>query len=154
MMFVCLRPLLCTWWAKWVEWPPIGQWCEMKDETLFWHCRRWDLNLGGFRSVAGGLCGLTGSALNHRSLPPEFESRHGPLWRVFYLWVRFITFGGCSTHLAYQVHKSGCKTSIIVGSVANNANTFWYYICFHGSMKSDVKTNKTMLILSARWQQH
>jgi len=60
----------------------------------------------------GPLHGLTGSTLDHRSLPPEFESRHGHIWRVFHLWLHFITFGGRSAHLAYHVHKSGCKTSI------------------------------------------
>ena len=64
--------------------------------------------------LAGRLCGLVGSTLDHRSLPREFKSRHGHLWRVFHLWVRFITFGSCSTHLAYHVYKSGHKTSIII----------------------------------------
>ena len=36
------------------------------------------------------------------------------LTRVFHLRLRFITFGGSSTQLAYQVHKSGRKTSIII----------------------------------------
>ena len=50
------------------------------------------------------------SLLNHRSLPPVFESRHRHIWRVFYLWLRFITFGGHSAHLAYHVQKNGPKT--------------------------------------------
>ena len=58
------------------------------------------------------LCCLTGSALDHRSLPPEFESQCGNIWRVFHLWLCFITFGAHSAHLAY--HKSGCKTWIII----------------------------------------
>jgi len=37
-----------------------------------------------------------------------------PIWRVFHLWVRFITFGGRSAHLADHVHKSGRKTLIII----------------------------------------
>jgi len=45
---------------------------------------------------------LTGSVLDHRSLPPEFESRHGHIWRVFHLWICFITFGGRSDNLAYH----------------------------------------------------
>jgi len=36
------------------------------------------------------------------------------IWRVFHLWLRFITFAGGSAHLAYCVHKSGCKTSMII----------------------------------------
>ena len=59
------------------------------------------------------LRGLTGSSLDHRSLPPEFESRSGHIWRLFHLWLCFITFGGRSAHLAYHMHKSGRKTSII-----------------------------------------
>jgi len=51
--------------------------------------------------------------LDHRSLPPVFEYRRGHIWKLFHLWLRFITFGGRSVHLAYQVHKSGRKRSII-----------------------------------------
>ena len=57
----------------------------------------------------GGLRGLTGSALDHRSLPREFESRRRHIWRVFHLWLLFITFGCRSAHLPYHVHKSGRK---------------------------------------------
>ena len=53
------------------------------------------------------------SVLNHRSLPPVFEFRRGHIWRLFHLWLCFITFRGRSAHLAYHVHKSGRKTSII-----------------------------------------
>jgi len=34
--------------------------------------------------------------------------------RLFHLWLRFITFGGHSAHLAYHVHRNGHKTSIII----------------------------------------
>ena len=54
------------------------------------------------------------SMLDHRSLLPMFESWRGYIWRVFHLWLCFITFGGSSAHLAYHVHKSGRKTSIII----------------------------------------
>ena len=59
------------------------------------------------------LLGLTGGALDHRSLPPEFESRRGHIWRVFHPWLSFIILGGRSAHLAYHVNKSVRKTSII-----------------------------------------
>ena len=52
--------------------------------------------------------------LDNRSLPPMFELRCEHTWRVFHLWLRFITFWGRSAHLAYQVHKSGRKTPIII----------------------------------------
>jgi len=55
---------------------------------------------------------LIGSVSEHRSLTPEFQSGH--IWRAFHLWLRFVTFGGRSVHLAYHVHKSGHKTSIII----------------------------------------
>jgi len=58
--------------------------------------------------------GQIGSPLDHRALPPEFESRRGHIWKVFHLWLCFITFGGRSAHLAYQVHESGHKTQIII----------------------------------------
>ena len=64
------------------------------------------------------LCGAppwsSGSVLDYRSLPPVFESRRGHIWRLFRLSLRLITFGGRSAHLAYLVHKSGRKTSIII----------------------------------------
>ena len=47
-------------------------------------------------------------------LPPVFESQLWHIWRVFHLWLRFITFGGRSAHLAYLVHISGRKTPIII----------------------------------------
>jgi len=78
---------------------------------------RWivhSLYLQFFIPCRGRLRGLTGSALDYRSLPPEFESRRGHIWRLFHLWLRFITFGGGSAHLAYHVHKSGRKTAIII----------------------------------------
>ena len=49
------------------------------------------------------------SMLDYRSLPPVFQFRRGHIWRLFHLWLRFITFGGRSAHLAYHVHKSGRK---------------------------------------------
>ena len=56
----------------------------------------------------------SGSVLDHRSLPPVFASRRGHIWRLFHLWLRLITFVGRAAHLAYHVHKSGRKTSIII----------------------------------------
>ena len=74
------------------------------------------LSLFILQFVEGRLRGLTGSALDHGLLPPEFESRRGHIWRVFHLSLRFITFGWRSFHLAYHVLKSGLKTSIIISS--------------------------------------
>ena len=54
----------------------------------------------------------SGSMLDYRSLPPVFESRRGYIWRLFHLWLRFVTFGGRLAHLVYHVHTSGRKTSI------------------------------------------
>ena len=56
----------------------------------------------------------SGSVLDHRSLPSVFESRRGHIWRLFRLSLHLITFGSRSAHLAYLVHKSGHKTSIII----------------------------------------
>jgi len=56
----------------------------------------------------------SGSVLDYRSLPPVFKSRRGHIWRLFCLSLRLITFGSRSAHLAYLVHKSGRKTSIII----------------------------------------
>ena len=60
-----------------------------------------------------------GSVLEHRPLPPVFESRCGHIWRLFHLRLRFIIFGGRSAHLAHRVHKSGRKTSIIFTILAS-----------------------------------
>ena len=60
---------------------------------------------------------LSGSVLDHRSLPPEFESWCGHIRRLFHVWLCFNTFGGRSAHLAYHVHKSGHKTPIIIFTV-------------------------------------
>jgi len=53
--------------------------------------------------------GLIGSALYYRSLPPQFESWSGHIWRVFHLSVPFINLGGHSAHLAYFAHKGDRK---------------------------------------------
>jgi len=38
-----------------------------------------------YEMMKGCLCGLVGSALEDRSLPPVFESQHGHIRRVFQL---------------------------------------------------------------------
>ena len=62
-----------------------------------------------------GASWTSGSMLDHRSLPPMFESRCEHTWRLFHLWLRFITFGGHLDPLAYHLHKSGCN--VCPGSV-------------------------------------
>ena len=85
-----------------------------------------NINFWSHLCNGGRLRGLVGSVLEYGSLPPAFESRCRHMWRVllFHLWLRFITFGGRSTHLAYPVHKiDDCETSnsiiICAMSVAN-----------------------------------
>ena len=46
------------------------------------------------------------------SISPSHTCGH--ISRVFHLWLRFITFGGRSAHLAYLVQKNGRKISIII----------------------------------------
>ena len=60
----------------------------------------------------------SGSVLDHRSLPPV----RGHIWRLFRLSLRLIIFRGRSAHLAYLVHKSGRKTSIINQSTRKDLN--------------------------------
>ena len=73
--------------------------------------------------VWGCFCGVTIArwVTDHQ---PEFESRRGHIWRVFHLWLRFITFGGRSAHLACGVDKSGHKNTNhhldVVGSILYN----------------------------------
>jgi len=63
------------------------------------HYHGWKSESNGFAQASpkqtagfygGRLCGLVGSALDYRSLPPEFESRRRHIWRVFHLRLRFI----------------------------------------------------------------
>ena len=54
----------------------------------------------------------SGSVLDHRSLQPVLEYRREHIWRLFHLWLHFITFRGHSVHLAYHVHKIGRKIPI------------------------------------------
>ena len=74
--------------------------------------------------IAGRLRGLAGSALDHRSPPPEFESRRWLIRRVIDLSLRFITFGGRSTHLPYTMctkvsvkHQSSLSSEKIVARI-------------------------------------
>jgi len=70
----------------------------------------------------GRLRGLVDSALDHRSLPSEFESRRGHIWRVFHLWLRFITFEGpFSLSCAHQ--SSTCE----VLERAKISDTSWWH---------------------------
>ena len=64
--------------------------------------------------IVGRLPDVVDSALDHISLPTDFDSQRGHIWRMFHLWLNFITFGGRSANLAYNVHKSGRKTLIII----------------------------------------
>ena len=41
----------------------------------------------------------SGSVLDHRLLPPVFESRRGHIWRLFRLSLRLIAFGGRKTSI-------------------------------------------------------
>ena len=64
-----------------------------------------------------------GCGLDHRSLPPLFESRRGEgaYPKVVSSLTSLITFGGRSAHLAYRVHKSGHKTPIITSIIIHIA---------------------------------
>jgi len=78
----------------------------------------------------------SGSALDHKSLLSKFKSRLGRIWTVFHIWLRFITFGSRSAHLAYPVHKSGRKTPIITWILLIFlANSFLFLFCIpHSSI--------------------
>ena len=80
----------------------------------------------------------SGSVLDHKSLPPVFESRRGHIWRLFRLSLRLITFGSRSAHLAYHVHKNGRKTSIII--IINETHCVWDYI-----QNSRIWINRTLV---------
>ena len=87
---------------------------DVTSHSIIWWWSDWHLTCSTLLWITsqGPLCGLVGSALDH--IRPGFESRRGHVWRVFDLWLRFITFRCLSAHSAYQVLKSGRKTSIII----------------------------------------
>ena len=53
----------------------------------------------------------------------SYRRRH--IWKLFHLWLRFITLGGCSDHLAYDVHKCGLETSFIIIIIITNTHKIW-----------------------------
>jgi len=78
--------------------------------------------------------------MDHRSRPPQFESRRGHTWTVLHLWLRFITVWGRSARLAYHVQKSGRKTRIIIIWYCSKANGSQFtlvhisrYVCWQSS---------------------
>ena len=90
-----------------------------------------------------------GSMLDHRSLPYVFESRPGHIWRVFHLWLRFITFGGRSAHLAYHVHTCGHKTSIIIILVPDSS--LYFYPNLPWGVIKFWDTNRQYIIFKTIW---
>jgi len=91
---------------------------------LHWHCKITSYAIQGRAPALGG------SVLDHRSLLPVFESRCGHIWRLFHLWLRFITVRGRSTYLVYHVLKSARKTPIII---------IWCYTVYNYYLSSDCK---------------
>ena len=55
--------------------------------------------------------GLTGSAVGHIAIAPGFKPWLSYARRVFHLPLQLISFGGCSAHLSYMVHRSSHKTT-------------------------------------------
>ena len=80
-----------------------------------------------------------GSVFGHGSLSPVFESRRGHIWRLFHVWLRLITLGGRSAHLAYHVHKSGRKTPIIIINVSFTDLESWSTVT--GNDRKNIQTN-------------
>ena len=72
----------------------------------------------------GALQGLVGSALDHISLPSEFESWRVHSWRMFHLWLRFITVGGRPFSL--QCAQNWRKTPIITETRATDRKNSYY----------------------------
>ena len=56
----------------------------------------------------------SGSMLDHRSLPPVFKSRRGHIWRLFHLWLRFITL---CTKVAVKHQLSSSSSSFMVKGI-------------------------------------
>ena len=71
------------------------------------------------------LRGLTGSAFDHRSMPPEFESRRWHIWRVFHLWLRFITSGGAPPWSNGSVLDHRSPPPVLVWAYLRIKNVTW-----------------------------
>jgi len=93
----------------------------------------------------------SGSVLDHRSLLLVFETRRGHIWRLFHLWLRLITFGGRSAHLAYCVHKSGCKTSIISINYDRCITRMCVSVCVFVQHLTFSRLNKLLFIVNVNW---
>ena len=61
--------------------------------------------------IRGCLGGLIGSMVADRSTTPGLKTRPRYFRWMFHLSLRFITFRGRSSHLAYIVHK-GCRKTV------------------------------------------
>jgi len=72
---------------------------------------------------------FSGSVLDYKLLSPVFESWWEHIWRLFQFSLRFITFAGRSAHLAYQVHKSGRKTLVII-IILDPLCMNYYFLCY------------------------
>ena len=79
----------------------------------FSYNRFYDTNMIGWVE-SFPLSGPTGSVLDHRSLPPEFKSWCGHIWRVFDLWLCLITYKALPepTRIINQINRP-CLTSCI-----------------------------------------
>ena len=98
---------MCRWYYCMLP-PKLPSLRPILPQTLPWHQHYFST------TTTGATPWSSSSVLDHRSLPLVFESRRGHSWRLFHLWFRLTTFGGCLAHLAYHVHNSGRKTSIII----------------------------------------
>jgi len=88
-------------------WRPIVCLISLTLHVQYPRClNRWGFNQGHINTenTHAWLCTYCGIHRNFRRY----------IWRLFHLWLRLITFGGQSAHLAYLVHKSGRKTLIII----------------------------------------
>ena len=110
-----------------------------------------------FKNIEGAPPWSSSSVLDHRSLPPMFESQHGHIWRLFHLWLHFITFRGCSAHFAYHVHKSGRKTPIIIIMNIEQHNCFkvsLWYPCINLMAYSRVDDSNSFIKTMDTWNVH
>ena len=88
----------------------------------------------------------SGSELDHRSLPPEFERRRGHILRVCHLWLRFISFKCCPANLGARVHKSGRKTSIIIIIVVQLFTSSLYIAIYCVASKTSTTTPVSIML--------
>jgi len=90
IQFSYIMQFRCCRWLSRVSYCGLSEICDL-NQVICYMCYMW-LILVTWWIRAPPWSGS--SVLDHRSLPPVFESQRGYIWRLFHLWLRLITLRG------------------------------------------------------------